>query len=820
MKGLLLFVLFAFLLAGPVLALEIETQTSWYLGPGTMGPVPHWQERFYDSDSVAYTIEGRLTLMGASVDHSSWTKHVLESNPAIESHGNPIPADLDGDGDMDIVAIIGGSENRVVYYERDSGTFTKQDIGYFYNGARATTWPYDLDRDGDIDVIASGDEGLAWFENMGMVFLKHSIDVSDDYLYAQAGDMDGDGDIDIVTHNKSQGSMFGDLYLFRNDGLMAFVKELVYTTSSQEIWRLNLADFNGDSALDIQTSMYPVYVFLNDTKGHFTLSYAYYSYEVDGSWPNDFDADGDMDIMCATWGGSGYPCPLFWLENDGTGLNFTYNYIGGDDGSYGDGGMATDVNLDGRMDALGTYRYVGWFEQLEDGTFAEHRLPDSYYYDSHWVYGDNLDGEVCNGDVDIDILAGTNGEYAWWENSTVTFAVSGWLESSILDGLVTRVWTRFGWDDCVPRGSELTYRVRSGKTVEELLAKPYSSPILFSGDTLCKYDVGMGQYFQYRIDFSRAPGELDRSPLVYEVWVESEEYSPPSLVTGGGWIPAPSNGTGGKGTFGFNAHTERGVTWGQLQFIDHLTKMQVHSDTIDMLIVYADTAAEFGGFCRVDHASGHPFRCYVVDRGEPGRGSDYFELEFYDEYGELEYSAGGTLGGGNIQVHVFPVEGIVDKSFEQGIPGGASGLPADEFAERPRGVSDLPYGPRGDMGDASDLGESRGSAGDGTDRASDLSIERESGLTQSCLGQNYPNPFNSSTVITYELKEEARVSLRIYSTAGELVRTLAEGVQPAGSHALEWNAKDELGLNVRTGIYICKLSAGNVLETKKMILVR
>ncbi|MFQ6039815.1 MAG: hypothetical protein ACE5PV_03080 [Candidatus Poribacteria bacterium] len=50
------------------------------------------------------------------------------------------------------------------------------------------------------------------------------------------------------------------------------------------------------------------------------------------------------------------------------------------------------------------------------------------------------------------------------------------------------------------------------------------------------------------------------------------------------------------------------------------------------------------------------------------------------------------------------------------------------------------------------------------------------------LLQNYPNPFNPDTWIPYQLPESADVSIKIYTVRGELVRTLALGVQPAGNY--------------------------------------
>jgi PKD repeat protein len=88
------------------------------------------------------------------------------------------------------------------------------------------------------------------------------------------------------------------------------------------------------------------------------------------------------------------------------------------------------------------------------------------------------------------------------------------------------------------------------------------------------------------------------------------------------------------------------------------------------------------------------------------------------------------------------------------------------------------------------------------------------------LGQNYPNPFNPMTEISFKLPEAADVEVDIYNLLGQHVATLASGVFQAGEHTLTWNGKDSNGRPVSSGIYLYRLEAGHLVDTKKMVLLK
>lgn len=88
------------------------------------------------------------------------------------------------------------------------------------------------------------------------------------------------------------------------------------------------------------------------------------------------------------------------------------------------------------------------------------------------------------------------------------------------------------------------------------------------------------------------------------------------------------------------------------------------------------------------------------------------------------------------------------------------------------------------------------------------------------LHQNYPNPFNPTTVITYTVPAKVDVKLEVYNILGQKIATLFNKEQVAGTHSLEWNSKNDYGMNVTSGVYLLKMQAGTFSQVKKMLLVR
>lgn len=88
------------------------------------------------------------------------------------------------------------------------------------------------------------------------------------------------------------------------------------------------------------------------------------------------------------------------------------------------------------------------------------------------------------------------------------------------------------------------------------------------------------------------------------------------------------------------------------------------------------------------------------------------------------------------------------------------------------------------------------------------------------LYQSYPNPFNNQTIIKYDLLKSCQVTLTIYNILGQKVKTLVDGYQEAGSKIIGWDGEDEKGKELASGIYFYQLRAGDVTQTRRMVLLK
>jgi len=92
--------------------------------------------------------------------------------------------------------------------------------------------------------------------------------------------------------------------------------------------------------------------------------------------------------------------------------------------------------------------------------------------------------------------------------------------------------------------------------------------------------------------------------------------------------------------------------------------------------------------------------------------------------------------------------------------------------------------------------------------------------TQFKLYQNFPNPFNPNTEIGYQLPKSEYVRLSIYNISGQEIRVLVDEIKSIGSHKVTWDGKDGRGNNVPAGLYLYRIKANTVVDSKKLLLIK
>ena len=287
-------------------------------------------------------------------------------------------ADLDRDGLPDVVACV-VHENRVAWLRQSPrGTFTESTIGSEVR-APAHAETIDIDRDGDLDVLVAS-LGVLFpsnarigavmvLENQGNRFVNRVLAeniarVAD----ARAGDLDGDGDLDIAV--AGFGYDEGETRWLRNRGGWRF-EGIVLQRLSGPI-NVEIVDLDGDGDRDIASIVSQeweeIHAFVNDGSGRFASRLVWGSTNDDfgSSWLTaaDMDKDGDVDFLYSNGDAFDYAPSgsrpwhgVQWVENRG-GLTFAVHRIA--DLSGASSPQPADLDGDGDLDVAVVSAYNNW----------------------------------------------------------------------------------------------------------------------------------------------------------------------------------------------------------------------------------------------------------------------------------------------------------------------------------------------------------------------------------------------------------------------------------------------------------------------------
>lgn len=305
----------------------------------------------------------------------------------------------------------------------DEVPFTVVSVDLYFTGATSVVTA-DVDGDGDVDILAAGflEDDIAWWENDGEVWIDHTIDVFfDGVVSIDVADIDGDGHIDVV------GAAFeaNAFAWWENDGTpdLGLWTEVTVSTGLSQPQSVRAVDMDADGDMDILGAIWgsgDIKWWENDGT------------PADGTWPEhtvagsflnasdvaaaDIDNDGDMDVV----GSSANNDFIMWFENDGTPSDGPWTQHGIDSDFGGARSVrAADMDGDGDLDVLGAaydIDTVTWWEN--DGTPSEGAWPrhdvDESFGGAYSVRAADVDGD---GDLDIIGAAETDNDVAWWDNT-------------------------------------------------------------------------------------------------------------------------------------------------------------------------------------------------------------------------------------------------------------------------------------------------------------------------------------------------------------------------------------------------------------------
>jgi gliding motility-associated-like protein len=366
-----------------------------------------------------FTTKSSLT----SFEPSFTTSDIYSSADNIRS---VFSADLDGDGDMDIIS---GSENddKIAWHENDGNadpSFASTTIATSANGVYSI-YVTDIDSDGDMDIVSASinDDTIAWYENDGNVTPSFTArDITTSAIGAtnvSAADMDNDGDMDIisVSHHDNKISWY------ENDGAANpdFIKHDINEAVNGFLYSIFAADMDGDGDMDMVTASANndrIDWYENDGAPNPNFTITNVATSADGArciFVADMDNDGDMDIISASKSDN----TIAWYENDGaanpdfTAINIYTSAL------IAFSVYAADMDNDGDMDIIsgstGDAKII-WHENDGEANPGFTTADINSYIDEHanTIFVADVDSD---GDMDIISGSGDDDSIAWHENS-------------------------------------------------------------------------------------------------------------------------------------------------------------------------------------------------------------------------------------------------------------------------------------------------------------------------------------------------------------------------------------------------------------------
>jgi len=731
-------------------------------------------------------------------------------------------ADLDGDGDADVVS-ASMVDNKIAWYENDgSGSFDEQQvISSTANNARAT-FTADMDGDGDLDVLSAsqGDNTIAWYENDGAggfgtqhIITTQANDANDVY----ALDLDGDGDMDVISGGGRK------IAWYENDGNGKFGGQLVITQNFpfyDSVQSIHIADVDEDGVVDLLSASFGDTLFGNRT-GKITW------YENEGvRWSGfvtkttittnaveaqtittaDLDGDADLDALSASVGDDA----VGWYENDGNGGFSTRQVITQQAEGAADAHPA-DLDGDGDFDVLSASLVddkIAWYENDGNGAFGAQQVISTGANAAYAVHAADLDGD---GDRDVLSASQQDDRIAWYENDggegfstaqDITTNADGASDvfAADLDGdgdmdvlSASQQDNKVAWYENEGDGNFGGQRVMDSRERPQRPESVYAADLDGDDDldvlvassqdnTIAWYENNGSGGFERRPISTQAVGAID----VYAADIEGDgDLDVFSASAGDDKVAWYAND--GTGSFGreqlVTASAPAGLRSVHAANLDGDGDLDVLSASEDAneLVWYRN---EKGGLLPVElvafNARADEGR--VVLRWKTGSETNNAGFEVYRR------AAGSSFN------QIGFVEGTGTTSQPQTYRYADADLPAAATRVTYR-LRQVDY--------------------DGAfEYSPEVEVELDR-LSDFVLSAPYPNPAQERTIIRYELPQAGPVRLEVYNVVGQRVAILAAGREKAGRKEVILDAQ-----GLASGAYFLRLQASGRTLTRKLTVVR
>jgi len=294
-----------------------------------------------------------------------------------------VPGDIDNDGDVDVVGISSVEGKLTLYTNDGTGAFSQTD---FNPTGLQDVHLADLNSDGRLDIVFMSGFTVSWYKNNGSLSFAGPFNITTlSTLYnAQqyrltSGDLDSDGDIEIIPYSLS--SQQGVVVVIKNNNNgQSFTAPVL--AAGNDVMAVTVTDSNNDGIADLliakQTTL--IRVRMNSsltaaasTESIATINTVYgYGSSIDAA---DLDNDGDDDLLFTTWGSGNTPSGVYWKENVDGFYNLpvkTIKVLGNGINTGGVYSRIVDMDGDGDNDVVSyaTTSKLFWNENLGSGVFS------------------------------------------------------------------------------------------------------------------------------------------------------------------------------------------------------------------------------------------------------------------------------------------------------------------------------------------------------------------------------------------------------------------------------------------------------------------